>query len=189
MIVPPVDVQVAHAVVVVAADAVHPTTVAIAIDAIDANIDIQARFRVRKRVFFFYAKIKPMGAKYSTTDYRYPYEYFILVATIMVVLLVIAFTAAATVCTSAIFVPLVVIYGYFASRSKHQALLAQAQQVTPQTAPEMIPLIKTNSCPPASGTGECIYRPIQPAECLYLRDGFTQGYRALLILVQDHGSG
>lgn len=85
-----------------------------------------------------------MGAKYSTTDYRYPYEYLILIATIVVVLLVIAFTAAATVCTSAIFIPLVVIMGYFASRTKHQELLAQAQQVTPQTAPEMIPLIKTN---------------------------------------------
>jgi len=86
-----------------------------------------------------------MGAKYSTTDYRYQYEYFILAATIIVVVLVIAFTAAATVCTSAIFVPLVVIYGYFASRSKHQELLAQAQQITPQTVPEMVALIMTNS--------------------------------------------
>lgn len=85
-----------------------------------------------------------MAAKFSTTDYRYPYEYLILVATIVVVLLVIAFTVAATVCTSAIFIPLVVIMGYFASRNKHQELLAQAQQVTPQTVPEMIPLIKTN---------------------------------------------
>jgi len=85
-----------------------------------------------------------MGVKYSTTDYRYPYEYLILVTTIVVVLLVIAFTAAATVCTSAIFIPLVVVLGYFASRGKHQELLTQAQQVTPQSVPEMIPLIKTN---------------------------------------------
>ena len=85
-----------------------------------------------------------MGTKYSTTEYRYPYEYLILLATIVVVLLVIAFTAAATVCTSAIFIPLVVIMGYFASRNKHQELLAQAQQVTPQTTPEMITLIRTN---------------------------------------------
>ncbi len=85
-----------------------------------------------------------MAGKYSTTDYRYPYEYLILVATILVVLLVIAFTAAATVCTSAIFIPVVVILGYFASRSKHQELMALAQQVTPQTVPEMVPLLREN---------------------------------------------
>jgi len=85
-----------------------------------------------------------MGVKYSTTDYRYPYEFLILLATIVVVLLVIAFTAAATVCTSAIFIPLVVIMGYFSSRSKHQELLSQAQQVTPHTVPEMVPLLQAN---------------------------------------------
>ncbi len=95
--------------------------------------------------FFFYAKIKDMPAKFSTTDYRYPYEYLILVITIGVVLLVIAVTAAATVCASAIFVPMVVILGYFASQSRHRALIAQARQVTPQTAPDLIPLIMTNS--------------------------------------------
>jgi Zn-dependent protease with chaperone function len=86
-----------------------------------------------------------MGYKFSTTEYRYPYEYLILLLTIAVVLLVIAFTAAATVCGSAIFVPLVVVIGYFASRRNHQALLAQAQQVTPESAPEMLPLIEVNS--------------------------------------------
>jgi Zn-dependent protease with chaperone function len=86
-----------------------------------------------------------MRAKFSTTDYRYPYEYLILVTTIIVVLLVIAFTAAATVCSSAIFVPLVVIAGYYASRSNHRALLAQAQPVTSQSAPEIFPLIQENS--------------------------------------------
>ena len=86
-----------------------------------------------------------MSAKYSTTDYRYPYEYLILFITIGVVLLVIAITAAATVCTSAIFVPLVVIYGYYAGRSRHQALIAQAQHIDAQSAPEMMPLIQVNS--------------------------------------------
>ena len=86
-----------------------------------------------------------MSAKFSSTEYRYPYEYFILGMTVIVVLLVIAFTAAATVCGSVLFIPLVVIMGYFASRSKHQDLLSQSQQVTPQTAPEMIPLIQTNA--------------------------------------------
>ena len=86
-----------------------------------------------------------MHARYSTTDYRYPTEYLILGITIIVVLLVIALTAAATVCTSAIFVPMVVIYGYYASQSRHRGLLAQAQQATAQSAPELMPLIQVNS--------------------------------------------
>src|SRR4030065_1534935 len=86
-----------------------------------------------------------MGAKFSTTEYRYPYEYLILCMTIIVVLLVIALTAAATVCGSILFVPLVVILNYFGSRSKHQDLLSQGQMVTPQTAPEMVPLLETTS--------------------------------------------
>ena len=84
-------------------------------------------------------------ARFSTTAYRYPYEYLILLVTIGVVLLVIAFTAAATVCGSAIFIPIMVTIGYFASRSNHRALLAQAQLVTIHTVPEMVPLIKENS--------------------------------------------
>jgi Zn-dependent protease with chaperone function len=98
-----------------------------------------------KTGLFLYAKINPMGAKFSTTEYRYPYEYFILFITIITVLLVIGLTAAATVCSSAIFVPLVVILNYYSSRTKHHDLLSQGQQVTPQTAPEIIPLLETNS--------------------------------------------
>jgi Zn-dependent protease with chaperone function len=86
-----------------------------------------------------------MGAKFSTTEYRYPYEYVILVITIIVVMLVIALTAAATVCGSILFVPIVVILGYFAGRSRHLELLSTGQQVTPQTTPEVIPLIKVNT--------------------------------------------
>ena len=86
-----------------------------------------------------------MSIKYSTTDYRYPYEYLILGITIIVVLLVIVLTAAATVCASAIFVPMVVIIGYYASQSRHRALIAQAEQATPQSTPELMPLIETNS--------------------------------------------
>ncbi len=86
-----------------------------------------------------------MGAKYSTTDYRYPYEYLILFLTIMVVFGVVIFTAAATVCGSAIFVPAVVIVGYFASRSRHQELIAHAEQVGPHSLPELISLIQINA--------------------------------------------
>jgi Zn-dependent protease with chaperone function len=86
-----------------------------------------------------------MRAKFSTTEYRYPYEYFILGTTIITVFLVIAFTAAATVCGSVLFVPLIVIINYFYTRGKHHELLSQGQQVTSQNAPELIPLIQTSS--------------------------------------------
>jgi Zn-dependent protease with chaperone function len=86
-----------------------------------------------------------MATRFSTTSYRYPYENTILVMTVLVVMAVIAFTAAATVCGSVIFIPAVVLIGYFASRSRHHALLEQAQRVTPTTASEMIPLIEENS--------------------------------------------
>jgi Zn-dependent protease with chaperone function len=86
-----------------------------------------------------------MRARFSTTEYRYPDETLILAVTIVVVLLVIALTAAATVCTSAIFVPLVMILSYFSNRSRHQGLLVQAQQVTAKSAPEMMKLVQENA--------------------------------------------
>lgn len=86
-----------------------------------------------------------MSTKYSIIEYRYPSEYFILGITILVVILVIALTATATVCTSVIFVPVVVVLSYLTSRSNHQTLLAQARQVTLQTTPELIPIIQMNS--------------------------------------------
>jgi len=119
--------------------------VAIADDAIVGKIELTARFLNESGLSLYMLKLIPMGAIFSTTEYRYPYEYVILGITFIIVFLVIALTAAATVCGSVLFVPLVVILGYFASRSKHQELLSQSQQVTPQTAPEMILLIQTNT--------------------------------------------
>lgn len=86
-----------------------------------------------------------MAPKFSTTTYRYPGEYLILLGTIVVVIGVIAFTAAATVCVSAIFIPAVVLVGYFTSRSRHHELLQQAEQVSSQIAPELVPLINASS--------------------------------------------
>jgi len=80
-----------------------------------------------------------------TTSFRYPNEHIILGVTILVVLLVIALTATATVCASAIFVPAVVILGYIASRDKHHELLRQAQPVTSQSSPELYRLVSVNS--------------------------------------------
>ena len=85
-----------------------------------------------------------MNAGYAATEYRYPTETLILLVTIGVVLLVIALTAAATICTSAIFVPAVVMWGYFISRRRHQALLQQAERVTSDSMPGLAALIKTN---------------------------------------------
>jgi Zn-dependent protease with chaperone function len=82
-----------------------------------------------------------MGAKFSTTAYRYPYETLILISTILVVLGVIAFTAAATVCTSAIFIPAVVIVGYYAGRSRHRELIEHAMRVTETSMAELLPVI------------------------------------------------
>jgi Zn-dependent protease with chaperone function len=121
-----------------------PEIVAIATGAIVDKI-IKDPFSERKRVLFLYVKIIAMRAKFSTTEYRYPYEYIILGTTIITVFLVIAFTAAATICGSVLFVPLIVIVSYFYTRGKHHDLLSQGQQVTSQNAPELLPLIRTIS--------------------------------------------
>jgi Zn-dependent protease with chaperone function len=86
-----------------------------------------------------------MSAKFNTTGYRYPYEYLLLGLTILIVLLVIAFTAAATICGSALFIPIIVILGYLSTKSKHHDLLSHGQQVTIHTAPGLMPLIQENS--------------------------------------------
>jgi Zn-dependent protease with chaperone function len=85
-----------------------------------------------------------MSAKFNTTSYRYPFEYLLLGLTILVVLMVIAFTAAATVCGSALFIPIIVALGYFSTKSKHQDLLSHGQQVTLQTTPNLFSLIQEN---------------------------------------------
>jgi Zn-dependent protease with chaperone function len=109
------------------------------------NEATETRFQDENGSYFFYAKIKAMRTKFSTTEYRYPYEFIILGTTIIIVFLIIAFTAAATICGSALFVPLIVIVSYFYTRGKHHDLLSQGQQVTSQNAPELIPLIRTTS--------------------------------------------
>jgi Zn-dependent protease with chaperone function len=72
---------------------------------------------------------------YKTTAYRYPDETIILWATMLLVILVIALTATATVCLSVVFILGMLGLSYSFSRSQHRALLAHARQVTPQSAP------------------------------------------------------
>lgn len=75
------------------------------------------------------------------TDYRYPNETLTLWITILLVLGVIAFTAAATVCLSVVFITAVLIFSYFTSQSHHRALLERAMLITPQTLPGLVPVI------------------------------------------------
>ena len=83
-----------------------------------------------------------MPRTYTANSYRYPNEQMILGLTVLVVLLVIILTATATVCLSFIFVLGILIFGYFISRSHHQALLVKANQITQQTAPDLVPLLE-----------------------------------------------
>lgn len=72
--------------------------------------------------------------------YRYPNEHLILVLTITLVFGVIAFTAAATVCVSAVFVLLAFSMAYSSSRTHHQALMQRADAVTPGRMPRLAAL-------------------------------------------------
>lgn len=74
------------------------------------------------------------------TSYRYPNEHLILGLTLTLVLLVIAFTAVATLCGSILFVLVMVVASYFATRSQHNDLLVQAYPVTSQSQPELAQL-------------------------------------------------
>lgn len=83
-----------------------------------------------------------MPRVYSANSYRYPNEHTILAITLVLVFIVLLITATATVCLSFIFVLGILAMGYFASRSHHQALLADALLVSSQTAPELAPVIE-----------------------------------------------
>ena len=76
------------------------------------------------------------------SSYRYPNETFILALTLVLVLAVIAVTAAATFCGSLLFVLLMLVISFLMNRSHHNALIQEAQPVTVQTAPELAELVK-----------------------------------------------
>lgn len=76
-----------------------------------------------------------MPLAFDTDAYRYPHEQLILAATIFLVLAVIAVTATATLCGSALFVVAMVILAAWLSSSKHNQLISHAQQVNEQTLP------------------------------------------------------
>jgi Zn-dependent protease with chaperone function len=79
---------------------------------------------------------------YRTTSYRFPHETLVFWLTILSVMLVIAFTAAATVCMSGFFVMMIIVLSYYGTRSQHKMLLRHALKVSQLTLPDMITLIK-----------------------------------------------
>ena len=81
-------------------------------------------------------------APYRTTAYRYPSESGILFITVVLVLGVIALTAAATLCLSALFVLVFVAISYFSSQSSHKSLLQRAYKVDAARAPKLDALVR-----------------------------------------------
>jgi Zn-dependent protease with chaperone function len=76
------------------------------------------------------------------TSYRYPKESLILALTVILVLAVIAVTAAATLCGSLLFVLVMLAIAFFMNRSHHNALIAEAKEVTPVSAPGLLELAR-----------------------------------------------
>jgi Zn-dependent protease with chaperone function len=74
---------------------------------------------------------------YSTAAYRYPNEHLILGVTLVLVGLVIAVTATATLCSSAVFIAFAVALAHSSSRALHQALIKRAYPVTAQSKPDL----------------------------------------------------
>ncbi len=83
-----------------------------------------------------------MPSPFRTTDYRTPDELLILGLTLLLVFLVIAISAVATLCTSFIFVALAVFLAYSSSQAHHQALMARAYPVSDQSAPQVAALVR-----------------------------------------------
>ena len=74
---------------------------------------------------------------FSPGSYRYPGEHAVLAITLTLVAVVIAVTAAATVCGSVLFVGVVLAMAYAGTRSQHSWLMAQARRVTAQDTPNL----------------------------------------------------
>lgn len=75
------------------------------------------------------------------TSYRYPNERLILALTLFLVFAVIAVTAAATLCGSALFVLAMLALSFFLNRSHHNRLIENAHPITPHTKPELARLV------------------------------------------------
>lgn len=91
--------------------------------------------------------------------YRYPRERLILVLTVLLVLAVIALTATATVCLSVVFVAAMLALSYSMNRSHHQALLAQAVEVTPEETPALAAVVERAAARLGVDSGQVFVAP------------------------------
>jgi Zn-dependent protease with chaperone function len=110
----------------------------------------------------------PIAAQrpFVTNVYRYPGEQIILIVTLALVFLVIAVTATATLCGSALFTLVMVAFSYGASRVRHEELLKHAQPVTLQTAPGLAALVR-----------ECAARlQVEPVQVFVAPSGVLNAY-------------
>ena len=78
----------------------------------------------------------------GSTAYRYPNERLVLSATLLLVFLVIAVTATATVCLSLVFIIAYILLSVQFSRSHHQSLMRSAYPVSSQRQPEFSRVIR-----------------------------------------------
>ena len=76
------------------------------------------------------------------TSYRYPNEQFILGASLLLVVLVIAISATVTLFSSVVFIGIVFALAAFSNRSRHQALMRLAHPVNPQNEPHISDLVQ-----------------------------------------------
>jgi Zn-dependent protease with chaperone function len=93
------------------------------------------------------------------TSYRYPHEQGILALTLLLVCAVIAVTAVATLCGSALFVLVMLVISYLLNRSHHDDLIARAHPVTPQSAPELAGLVQDCAARLRSGSFKTYVAP------------------------------
>jgi Zn-dependent protease with chaperone function len=75
------------------------------------------------------------------TSYRYPNETLVFWGTVLLVIAVIVFTSAATICISGLFILGMFVLAYFINRSHHQSLMESALLVNPKNAPQVAQLV------------------------------------------------
>lgn len=82
---------------------------------------------------------------FSPESYRYPGEQLVLGGTLLLVAVVIAVTAAATLFGSLLFVLLMVAVTYASTRSRHEDLMATAKPVTAERTPGLWQLVQAGA--------------------------------------------
>jgi Zn-dependent protease with chaperone function len=97
----------------------------------------------------------------APSTYRNPDELPILAGTMLLVLAVIALTASATVCTSAIFILGFVIFSYQSSLSHHHQLLRSALKVNESESPGLAEIVATTTSRLRPGPVQVYLLPIR----------------------------